>query len=215
MSRGRMRVVVIVLAAVVALGAVYAGMTSGFFAGMIATVGRQARKDGIRPGFVGMVRYGQWRLICVPGPAPGVATTTVKPEASKEATNRNACRLNQEVSAEDQPNHIVVAANLSLVGPLRKPALMLRLPGKFHAGDAVSLRLGAETIATAVRDCAADECVAASALSDQAWNHLVAAKTMQVVFPVAGGQSAFIALSVDGLVEAAAALELAETIPAR
>jgi invasion protein IalB len=161
----------------------------------------------VSEGFVGREQFGDWRLICVPGPDARVA---VGP-GDAPANAGNACRLNQEVTAPDDAGQVILAANLSVVGPLKKPALMVRLPPTFQAGDSITLRIDQDrVIRTAIRDCSERECVAASDLSEEDWPRLVAAEELQVMFRMADGKTVFVPLGTDGLSEAAEALNTAQ-----
>ena len=163
----------------------------------------------ISEGFVGMADFGAWRLICVPG--PNVSLSAPGGDEAQSAKN-NACRLNQEVPAPEEPSRILLAANLSVVGPLEKPALMLRLPATFRPGDSIALRIDEDlAVRTAVRDCTTSECVAASDLSDENWDRLIGAQSLQIMFPIRDGKIVFLNLGVDGLSDAAGALARAQS----
>jgi invasion protein IalB len=186
---------------------------------LFAMVRGQAR---IAPGFIGVANFGQWRLICVPGPPSldGLAADSEPLPQKTQANARkvNACRINQEMPAPQQgsgagqgPGQVIIAANFSLVGEKRMPAAMLRLPSTARAGDTISLRFDdGAVVNTTVRDCAATECVAAGTLNAQDWEHLSQAKSLQVIFPAAGGQPVLLDLPVNGLSKAMAALDRAE-----
>jgi invasion protein IalB len=179
-------------------------------------------------GFVGMAQYGQWRLICVPGPAGldrlgATAAPTGNSEVPPAAKSANACRINQEMPAPQpqknsggSPNQVIVAANFSLIGFKQTPVAMLRLPPTGRAGDPVGLRLDdGAVVQTPVRNCTVTECLAAGTLTASDWEHLSVAKSLEVVFPAAGGQWVLLALPVQGLSAAIAALKQAESLPAR
>ncbi len=180
----------------------------------------------IAPGFVGMAKFGEWRLICVPGPpsldalsAP--AASGAAGAAPRQGPQRNSCRINQETPAQPQgggngeaPAQVIVAANFSLVGPKHMPAAMLRLPITARPGDAISLKFeDGSIVKTTVRDCQANECVAAGNLTPGDWAHLAAAKSLKLTFPAAGRQWVVLDLPVDGLSTAIAALARAESGP--
>ena len=161
-------------------------------------------------GFVGREQFGDWRLICVPGPDARVA---VGPDDAPTSSN-NACRLNQEVVDPEDPSRVILAANLTVVGPLKRPALMLRLPATFQSGDSITVRIDQErAVRTAVRDCSERECVAASDLSQDDWPRMTSAKDLQVMFRMSDGKIVFVTLGVEGLSEAAAALSRAQASP--
>jgi hypothetical protein len=218
-----------VVLAVAAAAAV--GLAAFYFWGGAPTVFDLMRVlrggDRIAPGFVGVAQFGHWRLICVPGPPPlnGLSSATAVPASV------NACRVNGEMPApasaapavatpvavgSPTPPVVLVAANFSMVGPMKRPALMLRLPPTARAGDAVGLRLdGGYGVHTVVRDCTPQQCLAAGALSDEDWARLVVTKALQISFPAANGQGVLVDLPVDGLTEAAGALARAQARPAR
>jgi invasion protein IalB len=181
-------------------------------------------KPRIAPGFVGVANFGQWRLICVPGPPDleGLEPTAsrVAPDTPKTAT-RSSCRINQEMPAPEQntttpsapatPRQVIVAANFSLVGPNRTPAAMLRLPATARRGDVIGLRFEDQAVVNAtVRDCTATQCLATGTLSLADWAHLEKAKTLQVAFPVMNRQWVLLNLPVEGLSAAIDALDRAE-----
>src|SRR5687768_4022349 len=130
-----------VLVVTVLAGILYAGWVASGSPSIPRALGELANAvtggSGVRAGYVGMVQFDDWRLICVPGPDARVA---VGPEDTP-ANASNACRLNQEVTDPQQPGQIILAANLSTVGPLRKPALMMRLPPTFKPGNSITLRI--------------------------------------------------------------------------
>ena len=189
-------------------------------------IGMTRGEPRIAPGFIGMANFGQWRLICVPGPPrPDGLSATGAPEtaagAFAKARNVNACRINQEMPAAPQnagsgetPGQVIVAANFSLIGPQRTPAAMLRLPVTARPGDAVGLRFDDGTVVqTMVRDCAATECLAAGTLTTADWEHLSTARSLQVTFPAVDRQWVLLDLPVQGLSTAIAALTRAEISP--
>jgi hypothetical protein len=211
------------------------GMAAFYFWGGAPTLLDFARVlkggDRIAPGFVGVAQFGHWRLICVPGPPALNALSVPSSGTASPAQGRiNSCRVNGEMPAPEavaapspiaaatppvaapKPQAVLVAANFSMLGPMKRPALMLRLPPTARAGDVVGLRLdGGYAVRTAVRDCTAQQCLAAGALSDEDWAHLVVTKALQISFPAANRQGVLVDLPVDGLTEAAGALARAQT----
>lgn len=180
-------------------------------------VGFVARDGDIAPGFVGMANFGHWRLICVRGPAPlkGLLSASAAKSNSAQESG-NACRVNQEIRApgasQGSSADVLAAANFSLLGAKRTPALMLRLPPTAEAGDPVRLKVDdGDIVTTTVRECAAGECLAVSSLADGEWDKLARAKTLQIAFPAAGKQPVLLDLSVEGLREAMAAMSSAQT----
>jgi invasion protein IalB len=210
MTRTGLRSVLIPLGVAAAL---LAGAWIGGFkpvTGAIGTISSAiAGRAPIREGFVGVADFGAWRLICVPGP-----NVALPPPGGDETqgSKTNSCRLNQEVAAPEEPSRILLAANLSVVGPLEKPALMLRLPVTFRAGDSIALRIDQDlAVRTSVRDCTPSECVAASDLSNENWDRLVGAESLQIMFRMRDEKMVFLNLGVDGLADAAGALGRAQT----
>jgi invasion protein IalB len=177
-----------------------------------------AAVDLPEPGFVGTTTYGDWDLICAPraemAPAP---ITFDQPDSisSESAALESACRLRHDVVAQPAedgaPPHVILAVQLSLVGPSERPALMLRLPATLTEGDMVVLRTRGEfAVETLARDCSAEECIAASTLSEEEWEQLVEADSLQAVFRVDGVQLVSVDISTDGLPEVQAALKAAQ-----
>jgi len=175
-----------------------------------------------QPGFVGTVDYDDWELICVPRAemAPPPASFD-RPDSepgvspSQSSAIESACRLRHEVMAvggeDGEPPHAIVAVHLSLVGPSESPALMLRLPATLTEGDMVVLRTrDGFAVETLARDCSAEECVAASTLSEREWDQLVSAESLQVVFRVDDVQLVSVDVSTEGLPQAHAALQAAQ-----
>lgn len=178
-----------------------------------------AAVDLPEPGFVGAATYGDWELICAPraemAPAP---ITFDQPDSSpsESATVESACRLRHEVIAQPTengaPSQVILAVHLSLVGPTERPALMLRLPATLTEGDMVVLRTRDDVaVETLARDCSAEECIAASTLSEEEWEQLVEADSLQAVFRVDGVQLVSVDISTDGLPEVQAALKAAQS----
>jgi invasion protein IalB len=184
---------------------------------LAATVDFVAGRGTIAPGFVGMANFGHWRLICVHGPAPlqGLLAASAADAKNPKATS-NACRVNQEIRAPGSPadassSDVLAAANFSLLGAKRTPALMLRLPATAEAGDSVQLRVDdADVVATTVRECGDGECLAAGALTTAEWDKLAQARTLQIAFPAAGKQPVLLELSTEGLREAMSAISHAQ-----
>jgi invasion protein IalB len=205
--------------AIVAVGSTAAA--AGFYMSepsrLAATIDFVAGRSTIAPGFVGMANFGHWRLICVRGPAPlrGLLAASAAEAKSSEATG-NACRVNQEIRAPGAPADtsspdVLAAANFSLLGAKRTPALMLRLPATAEAGDSVRLRVDdRDVVTTTVRECAGGECLAAGALTDTEWDKVMQARTLQIAFPAAGKQPVLLELSIEGLREAASAMSRAQ-----
>ncbi len=166
------------------------------------------------PGFVGTANFGDWELNCVPraemAPPP---ISFDRPDSSSDSNPggdssiESACRLRHEVLARagenGEPSHVILAVHLSLVGPSMSPALMLRLPATLTEGDMVVLRTRDDfAVETLARDCSAEECVAASTLSEEEWDQIVGAESLQVVFRVDGVQLVSVDVSTEGLREA-------------
>jgi invasion protein IalB len=175
-----------------------------------------ADNSDVKPGYVGVAKFGAWRLICTAtgSAAPqdaGVAGTAVDP-APKTAVN--VCRVNQEIPAAGKKDQILVAANFGVLGPMRRPALMLRLPPTVHAGDIITMRVDdAHTLRTPVRDCGEKECLAAASLSDDDWNDLTAAGTVEIAFPIADKQRILVDLPMNGIQDAVDAMTTAQSVP--
>jgi len=172
-------------------------------------------RNPIARGFVGVAAFGRWRLICAPEPAPLLPPVTgpdVKPANSKAAPP-NQCRINQEVAAKDPSHQVILAANLSVIGPAKRPALMLRLPPTARDGDVIVLRADDVIRARAVvHGCAASECVAAGDIAEDDWAHLLAARALLVSFPAANRQPVLVDIATDGLADAARAMTTAQTV---
>lgn len=178
--------------------------------------------SAIKPGYVGIAKFGAWRLICAPDTTPASSTEPVKPQPAPAPPNpvdpappkvaANACRVNQEIAATGHPEQILLAANFGIVGPMRRPALMLRLPATARAGDTIVLRIDdTRVLRTPVRSCSDAECVAATGLSDEEWNELVAAGMVQIAFPIAAGQRVLVDVPMAGLEDATSAMNIAQT----
>lgn len=170
------------------------------------------------PGFVGTANFGEWALICVPraemAPPP---LSFDRPNSSPggNSASESACRLRHEVLAwageDGEPSRVILAVHLSLIGPSESPALMLRLPATLTEGDMVVLRTRDDfAVETLARDCSAEECVAASTLSEEEWDQIVSAESLQVVFRVDGVQLVSVDVTTEGLPQAHAGLQAAQ-----
>src|SRR4051812_29858735 len=109
MTRAGLRSVLIPLGVAAAL---FAAAWFGGFEPLTGAIGNVASaitgRTPIRQGFIGMSDFGDWRLICVPGPNARIPA----PRADEaEAAKTNSCRLNQEVAAPEEPSRILIAAN--------------------------------------------------------------------------------------------------------
>jgi len=171
------------------------------------------------PGFVGTAVYGDWELICglrAEMAPPPLTFDQPESETRDGSEAESACRLRHEVRSQPAsagaPSQTILAVHLSLVGPAERPALMLRLPATLTEGDSVVLRRREEIVVeTVARDCSAEECIAASTLSDEEWTRLVEADALQAVFRVDGVQLVSVDISTDGLLQAQAALHAAQS----
>lgn len=152
----------------------------------------------VEAGFVGIVNFGHWRLICDP--------VSDKIRARQE----NICRINQEVSTKDRPNEVILAANLRLLGRTQRAALALRLPPTARVGDKIVLRFGEYVLKVPVHECSAVQCLARAELDGESWSELLDAAAMQAVLPASKGRRALIDIPVDGLAQAAAAMNKAQ-----
>jgi invasion protein IalB len=196
-----------------AIAALYLAAGMPALPGIAGEVAAAIAGRNLTPGFVGMMQFGQWRLICVPGPGPGIDMPSSDLPASNSAPARfNACRVNQEVTAAGNPDHVIIAANLSVVGANRSPVLMLRMPPTAQTGEKIALELEeGPALETTVRSCTKRECLAAGEPTREDWTRLVASRTLRVTFPAPGRQMVFVDLGTNGLAEAASAMTLAQT----
>ena len=188
----------------IGLGAA-AAITLAACAYIVAAMGSGG--TGVARGFIGVEEFGAWRLICIKGP-----DGLLEGSGTGQPGKANACRVNQEVTlAAVTAGQVVIAINLSLVGVRRIPTLMVRLPATAQAGDSIALRLDDREVKAMVRDCAVGQCIAAGNLSAQEWAALLAAKTVQVRFPAAGGQMVLVDLKLDGFPAAITAMLRAQS----
>jgi invasion protein IalB len=168
-----------------------------------------APEQAIPRGYVGLATFGRWRLICTTGAPPPSAA---QPASGARRAQKNQCRINHEVADRAKPGQVILAANLSVVGPAKRPALMLRLPPTARDGDLIFLRADDVTrVRVVVRGCSEAECVAAGELSSDDWNHVLGAKALQVAFPALNRHRVLVDIPVDGLADAAHAMALAQT----
>ncbi len=149
-------------------------------------------------GFVGIVNFGHWRLICDPA------------SDKAKAPQDNICRLNQEVATSDRPNEVILAANLRVLGAGDHAAVVLRLPPTAHVGDKIVLRFGDHVLKLPVHECTAAQCLARGELDSDSWSELLAAAALEAVLPASQGQRALVEIPVDGLAQAAAAMNKAQ-----
>ena len=234
-------VIPVVVAGAAALGAL------SFFYGPAAVSNLavdNVAAPAVESGFVGASIFGDWELICTPGPelAPAPAPLD-RPNSAAPVATESACRVRYEAIAASVPEvtpppdainpgtatpiapaatpaapatvaapQVILTVNLSLVGPTKRPALMLRLPATLKADDVVTLRNGESfAIDAVVRECDEEECMAADSLTDEEWMRLVAADALQVVFPFDETQLVSVDVGVNGLPAAVAALIEAQT----
>ena len=64
-----------------------------------------------------------------------------------------------------------------------------------------------------MRDCSETECLAATAISDDAWADLIAAGMVQIAFPIAANQRILVDVPMTGLDDATKAMNVAQTTP--
>ncbi|MGQ0741816.1 MAG: invasion associated locus B family protein [Alphaproteobacteria bacterium] len=150
----------------------------------------------VEAGFVGILNFGNWRLICEP-----------VGEGSKA---ENICRINQEVSARDRPSEVILAANFRMLRKAQRTVLVMRLPITANAGDKVVLRFGDYVLKIPVQECTDGQCLARAELDFETWEGLLRSTAVQAVLPAAEGRRAMVDIPVDGLAQAAAALGRAQ-----
>jgi invasion protein IalB len=216
MARLSLKFLILGAMAFTGLCALYLAAGTPALPGLAGEVAAAVAGRNLSPGFVGVMQFGRWRLICEPGPGPGPLADPGNANAAPANTGPriNTCRVNQEVAAAGDPRHVIVAANLSVVGANRSPSLMLRLPATARAGDKIALTLDDDhALDTIVRACTERECLAAGGLTREDWTRLVASRALHVTFPAVGRQMVFVDLDSDGLAEAASAMTLAQVTP--
>ncbi len=171
----------------------------------------------VKPGYVGVAKFGSWRLICSASGASAPQDTAATGTAVDPATqiSGNACRVNQEIPVAGKPDQVLLAANFGVLGALHRAALMLRLPPTVHAGDVISLRIdSSHTLRTPVRNCTDKECIAAASLTDDNWSDLLSAGSVQIAFPIADNQKILVDLPMNGFEDAITAVNLAQSAAA-
>jgi len=149
-------------------------------------------------GFVGIVNFGHWRLICDPA------------SDKLRARQENICRVNQEVSIKDRPNEVILAANLRVLGSAQHAVLALRLPPTARVGDKILLRFGGYVLKVPVHECSAAQCLARTELNTDGWGELLDAAAIEAVLPASQDRRALVDIPVDGLAQAAAAMNKAQ-----
>ena len=152
----------------------------------------------VEAGFIGIVNFGHWRLICDP------ASEKIK------SRQENFCRINQEVSTKDRPNEVILAANLRMLARAEHATLALRLPPTARVGDKIVLRFGGHVLKLPVHECSAVQCLARAQLDGEGWSELLDAAAVQAVLPASQGRRALVDIPVDGLAQAAAAMSKAQ-----
>jgi invasion protein IalB len=189
-----------VLAASVVLAAA-AGTAWWFYGDRLFTPPPQVPAH-IKPGYVGVTAFGDWRLIC-------------SHAAPAAAAQSNQCRINHEVADRARPGQvpdkIIVAVNLGTIGTPKRAVVMLRLPPTAQTGDVALLRADDETRArVSVTACSATECAAGGPIADEDWEQLLDARSLQVAFPARNRQRVLVDIPVNGLADAAHAMAAAQ-----
>src|SRR5262249_32820425 len=138
----------------------------------------------VEAGFVGIVNFGHWRLICDPA--------SDRPRAPQESI----CRINQEVSTKDRPNEVILAANLRAMGRSQRAVLALRLPPTARVGDKIVLRFGGYILKVPVHECSAVQCLARAELDTDSWGELLDAAAIQAVLPASQDRRALVDIPV-------------------
>jgi invasion protein IalB len=207
-----------IAAAVFASGAVTAGLLyAAYESGLVTRLSMGADAPG--PGFMGSSQFGDWELLCAGNAGAQMSAPPIDRPDETDAGAETACRLRHEVrapeadanSAAPPPPQVLLTVSLSLVGPEKRPALMLRLPATLKPDDVVTLRSGENlAIDAAVRECDEAECMAADSLTDEEWANLVSADALQVVFALDDSQRVAVDVGVDGLPAAVIALNAAQ-----
>jgi invasion protein IalB len=149
----------------------------------------------VEAGFVGILNFGNWRLICDP---------------AGEGDAHNVCRINQEVSVRDRPNEVILAANFRVLHAAERTLIVMRLPPTAHVGDKIVLRFDEDVLKIPVHECSEVQCLARAELELERWEILLQSAALQAVLPAAGGRRALVGIPVDGLAQAAAALAKAQ-----
>jgi len=208
----------LIIAASVFVGAAALG---GLFLLRAPDVSEVVDADPASPAAPGTTEFGDWQLICAPAAEPSLALDSfdTPDNAASAGQADSTCRIRHEarivtqgdpglLAAQNEPPRVILTVSLSLIGPARSPALMLRLPPTLTAGDPVTIRSPEKfEMKILARDCSEEECIAAGSLSDQEWDELRGAEALQIVFPIDEAQLVSVDVSTNGFKAAVAALE--------
>jgi len=215
MARRSFTAAAVSVSAAIVAGLLYAGYQTGLFTRFLVSA------DVPGPGFVGASQFGDWELLCAGNAGAQMSAPPIDRPDEMDAGADTVCRLRHEVrapgteadanSAAPPPPQVLLTVSLSLVGPEKRPALMLRLPSTLKPDDMITLRSGDSlAIDTTVRECDEAECMAADSLTDEEWSQLVSADALQVVFALDESQRVAVDVGVNGLPAAVVALNAAQ-----
>jgi invasion protein IalB len=155
-------------------------------------------------------RFNAWRLDCFAPkekPTEGVAAL----EAQQARSN---CQMQQEIRLQSDPSKVAAIVRVRLLGADRQPFLLFVLPPNAQADLGISYAIdGAEPFKVRIRECTAQQCVAALLLDGQRLYALRNGKQITVGFKV-GGTSIAAVIALDGFAAAYAGLAGTAAAPA-
>ena len=156
-------------------------------------------------------RFNAWRLDCYPPkvkPTSGVATFDT------QGATRSNCQLQQEIRLQSDRTKVAAIVRVRLFGAERQPFLLLLLPPNAQTDLGVTYAIdSADPFKVRIRECTAEECVAALLLDGQRLYALRHGSQLAVGFKV-GGTSIATLVALDGFDAAYAGLETAGAGPA-
>ena len=147
-----------------------------------------------------------WRLDCYP-PKPKATEGVAAFEG--DATARPSCQMQQEIRLQGEPGKVAAIVRVRLFGPQRQPFLLLVLPPNAAAELGVTYAVDdASPFKARIRECTAQECVAALLLDDARLEALRGGNRLTVAFKV-GGTSLAMLVALDGFAAAFGGLQAA------
>jgi invasion protein IalB len=177
------------------------------------------------PDFAGEHKYGLWTLYCRPG-APGAdmgaaPAAPANPDLSADvpasiaAALRCVAHARIQVKAEGQAPRVLAEFNVFMVGPDRKPYVILNVPAKAKDGKLINFQIDDNLMFSApVGDCAGASCVVQGELPAEALTQMQAGKELRLrLYPSGGEEPIDFGYPLHGFKESYLAMAFAQPAP--
>jgi invasion protein IalB len=151
------------------------------------------------PDFAGEHKFGLWTLYCRPG-APGAEmgaapAAPANPDLSADVSATTAAALRCvshariQVKAAGQAPRVLAEFNVFMVGPDRKPYVILNVPAKAKDGKLINFQIDDHLMFSApIGDCTGASCIVQGELPAEALTQMQGGKELRLRLYPGGGE---------------------------